>query len=248
MKVYGGLKSIMEKFAGKDYFASVVKAMENVGFKFISQVGIDTNDFTYHVKAESARVTTLVFKARMKQFFVQMAFYEAVYLGYEDGQPELQQYWSITFHFEFKEYKEILDLLIKKNPDGDFLFDDERMERVKREIPMFQHTQNDLLDNFSCFGTRFEQTAKINVEDPKLLSKKIFSVWKKMRDYIGDKYGRIGRYQVTDFPPHYVFKGCEELFWERFGEENLLKLVAKPWGSDFPKTFRNNEQKSYAAR
>lgn len=240
----------MINLTGQNYFAAIIVAMRQAGFKFITQVQISDKDLPYHVRAKSARSTTLFFKIPMRQFVVQMVFTESVQeklAGKEELHDHLQQYWSLHIHKQFKDCSEIYKILGSKHrgdlEPGHMFHTDEKWEQFEKEIPMYKTTEEDLIEGFRyCGDGKFEQNDPSKWEDPKNLADKIFELWSGMADYIGE-FGRFGKYQVTSFPPHYVFPECEYLFWYLFGQDNLHKLVKHAWGSEFPPTFNTNKRK-----
>jgi hypothetical protein len=228
-------------FVGEGFFAKLLAAMENRAYKFITQVTISDQDVPYHLPSKSARVTSFFFKVRMRQFIVQLTLIEWV-----DPEDKLFQWWRIHFHYDLKPPQELLRIMqerLTEKYDRAVTFDSDEWREYESSIPFAGPVQDDLIENFRYYGDGvFEQiNSQHEWETPLDLASKVHSVWEKVTDYVGES-GRIPRYQVSSVPPHYSFPGSEQIFWERFGRENIHKLFKKAWGSDFPAAFHIDGQ------
>ncbi len=65
---------------------------------------------------------------------------------------------------------------------------------------------------------------------PETLQKNIWGLVGGTIPYLGQ--APFSELQVTDFPPHYQFRGSAPLFWEKFNRRYLHSLVKRPWGSE----------------
>lgn len=203
----------------RDYFAGVVGAMEKAGLKLLAQVFMSTDDFRYHVPVKYARDTRLFLYTPERNCFFILSFNE---IEYDEGSSH--RYWSIRF-----------DVELKDGGPPDFRGDGERW---KPECSGFHHA------GWSSIGAKkrtwnlsqSDSYDRADVLSPDELAGNISELLGEL-DLEPSPFDEL---QVTSWEPEYCFKGCGNIFWERFrassetlhgDRRHFWTLVTKPWGS-----------------
>ncbi len=208
------------------YFALVVTAMQEQGFKLFSQVTISNQDTPYHVPVGTARVTSLFFHLPSRNLIVRLAYNE------NDSGGEPSAYWTIRIDKEFALHASVLNLYCPRGSDG------EPVDWANDVIACegFRHNWSSSYKNEYTWNLEQDDTSGPPL-DPQVLAGYMGKVLTKLRQHL--RSTPFDKLQVTSWGPTYQFRDCEALFWRRFSQSAhaltrasnyLWTIVRKPWG------------------
>ncbi len=175
------------------YFALVVAAMQEQGFKLFSQVTISNQDTHYHVPVGTARVTSLFFHLPSRNLIVRLAYNEN---DYWDGQ--LHGYWSIRIDAEFASDQSLWDLSYPPEAESD-------VEQKIISCTGFYHGWSSTTD-LQCTWNLDQK----NTRTPALAVDTLVGDLKEALDKILPhlRSAPFAKLQVTSWGPTYQFRDC----------------------------------------
>jgi hypothetical protein len=226
------------------YFDTVIAAMQPIGFKFLAQVHISTDDMPYHVTVAWARCTDLLFYVEGKNLITRMTYTE----DRRDNCPEADtyyRYWSLELIADFSDWDKASALEtmrdVTKPPlyyEESYMWDEPRVPvyRIEPQLAGFWNHMSSSHMNHREW--RFEPSADSNTDVP---IEPMIAELAKFKDSISDCLSASPfPTLLPSWPPTYVFGGssygkdkqyqqCTNLYWTRFGDKRkiLRKLIKK---------------------
>ncbi|GEM_PF-6359758 len=158
-----------------------------------------------------ARNIGMFFRSKEHSLLVQLDYDESDVMGYIDG------YWKLRLYFQFQSVGE----LRKTGTDI-------------RKIPFLTTRQVGLVHQFHLVGKgresplrmcyRYDQTPHGQTLAPDTLAQNVKTVTDGVLQFLRPEPFTLT--DTKDFPPHYVFAGCESLFWQKFDESSRRNIIA----------------------
>ncbi len=220
-------------FASRESFQAIIDFMKAKGFEFLAWVTISHKMAAYHVSHKAAQSSNLFFHLPGKTFILRLTLTECF-----DGEKgifskEIQPgvwysaHWSGEFWMEYSWKRFWGDLFDQAIKDKGLL----GFESDEIHTPSY-HSFFPEKDGFIYHGNEdFFQDYRSTSFDIFKALEAIFSLVNTFSPYMYTKFKEL---QVTGFPPHYTFPGCEPTFWEKFPFGRLrAKVQGEIWGSDF---------------
>ena len=170
----------------------------------------DEETLRYHLRTNWARNTGIFFRHKERGLLVQLDYDENDVMGYVDG------YWNLRLYFQFQ-------------PVGDL-----RKIRVNiRNIPFLTSHNARNVDNFHLVRTeqenplriryRYDQTLHGETIAPEALAHNIKTATDGVLQFLQPE--TFTPTDTKNFPPHYVFPKCEELFWKKFNDSSRRNII-----------------------
>lgn len=224
----------MKDFAPQSYYDQIIASAVAMGFRFLAQVTITTDDMPYHVTVDSARATCLTFDIPFKAVFVHFNHYE--HTGFL-GDNGYHNHWGIRVEYEYKKYAERLAAFARENES----LDEHKFQALEDSLCSFE------LDNLqsgwsSGHDEQLTFTGDIighgqNILRPVDLVESILTqLYQRPMELLAPKFKSLAML----WPPSYVFRGdqrlgtqanellgrqLDNLYWTRFGENR--KIIRK---------------------
>jgi len=234
-------------FMRDEYLQEVVDSMcRGHGFEFLSKVVMSTDMCKYHLHAfAEAKHTRLFFCAPKKSLVVMLEFVE--HCGSVDWDFEKECALSVDTNFYECQWRANVWLAY------DFLKWYEK-EILQSRNMMTDHT-NPVVSwlyspsMFTCTSTSSDgntievqlaqapRTDKTQALEPAQVTEKFGLLLKELGSSL---YRRFRTLQVTNFPPAFVFPGCEALFWKMFVVERLKNIASRIYGGKFEEKEATN--------
>lgn len=228
----------MNNFANKAYHNEIVAAMMAVGFRFLTEVQISTDDLPYHVPVDKARNTTLVFDVPGRAVFVCLDHTEN--LGFMGG--GYQSYVSVRFDFDYGCHERLLNEFVRKNGG---VYDENKFKDLEQYLARMEEEGlragwASRSDGQCTFNGEFSATyGNEEKNDPHFMAEVIRKACSTRAEYTETKFREL----MMLWEPVNTFSGdsrapseahwerqaqCKNLFWERFGDRSIIKeKVAK---------------------
>lgn len=175
------------------------------------RVAIDGKEtLQYHLRTGFAKNTGIFFAHKKRGLLIQLDYDESDVMGYVDG------YWKLRLYFQFQSVGEL-----RKNGTD------------IREIPFLTTRQVGLVNSFHLVGKerenplrvcyRYDQTKHGKIPDPNTLAQGIKTTTEEVLQFLQPR--PFMPTSTKDFPPHYVFPKCGELFWQKFADASRQNII-----------------------
>lgn len=168
-------------------------------------------ELQYHLRTKWARNTGLFFHHKERGLLVQLDYDESDVMGRVDG------YWKLRLYLEFRSIAEI------RNTGASI-----------QQVPFLTARNANLVNHFHLVSTdrenplqmcyRYDQTKHGEILNPNALARSITSATDGVLQFLQPK--PFTPTDTKDFPPHYVFPKCEELFWQKFDAAKKRNIIA----------------------
>lgn len=221
----------MEHFAKQPYYDRIIAAAMAMGYRFLAQVNITTDDMPFYIEVKYARVTCLTFDIPGKAMFAH--FYHNEHFGMFGG--GYHNHWNMEAEYNYGDYSAVLNKFIEINGE----YDEDEFEQLKQSISTFD--LNNLRGGLSSSCNYFQLTAKGDVgsHDQRKLCPAFFvtSVLSQLKDRKLE-YAKEGFDELNiSWAPSYVFTGpqntdyrerdkirakLDDIYWGQFGDSRRI--------------------------
>ena len=168
-------------------------------------------ELQYHLRTKWARNTGMFFRHKERGLLVQLDYDESNVMGYVDG------YWKLRLYFQFQPIGEL-----RKTGIG------------IRQIPFLTTRNANTVSQFHLVGKeresplrvcyRYDATTHGQPLDPNARAQTVKTATDGVLQFL--QHGPFTPTHTKDFPPHYAFPKCENLFWQKFGENNRREITS----------------------
>ena len=225
----------MPGFIDNHHFGDVTTLMLARGFALFGSVQLSTDEgYRHHVEAPNARDTRLFFHIPNRALIVVLCYDEDDFLSLHDKTRKgVSGNWTVSVRYQYMDERELCRLTyipFEQQKGGRFGDLDESYRKImfRGLTPRPKHF------TWRGNGEMCELYVPPTPTAPAVVVEDVWLLVEQMLPYLGPL--PFDELQVTSFPPHYTFPGCEAVFWEKFkssvSRTYLWSLVRKPWGCD----------------
>lgn len=226
----------MENFAKQNYYDQIIAKAQELGFRFVKQVAITTDDMPYFIEAKNARNTNLVFDVPGKAAFIHFDHNE---MNRSEEKDSYENWWSLRAEFCYLSDYQMLDLYVEKMKESETTVSEWDFENFIHPLDAFE--LNNLRSGWSSRGSDGERiwTGDIDHSDHEVMCplELIYSVLeqisKRPTEHLAEKFESLEML----WAPQYTFTGKQEddyvlrnqrekqlenIYWERFGDARSI--------------------------
>jgi hypothetical protein len=227
----------MEHFAKQSYYDEIIAAAMAMGYRFMAQVNVTTDDMPFYIEVKYARVTCLTFDIPGKAMFAH--FYHNEHFGMFGG--GYANHWNILVEYDYGDYSDLLNKFIALNGK----YDEEAFEHLKKSISTFEleNLQSGWHSSSNYFQLTFTGDVREHAQKDLCPASHVTSVLGQIKsrslEYAKDVFHELS----MAWAPAYVFTGpqnlgymerdklrakLDDLFWDRFGgSRNIIREKVK---------------------